>query len=57
MRKISRGLYKMDHIYGFQGREWLERGRKMRMQKTDEKKLSRQNLSLDFATDNCDFVY
>ena len=53
MRKISRGLYKMDHIYGLPGREWLERG-KMRMQKTDEKKLSRQNLSLDFATD---FVY
>ena len=42
MGKISRSLYKMDHIYGFQGREWLERG-KMRMQKTHEKKWSRQN--------------
>ena len=28
----------------------------MRMQQTRQKKLSRQNLSLDFATDNCDFV-
>ena len=48
MRKISRGLYKMDHIYGFQGREWLERG-KMQMQKTDEKKIVTPQFVLGFC--------
>ena len=53
--RISRGLYKMDHVRVPGAR--MARARENVDAKNRREKMSQQNLSLDFETDNCDFVY